>query len=94
MTGAPRGMGYCHCSSCRGWSARPVNTVALWAPDAVRITKGAYQIASVRKSPNSLRKWCEACGGHRLAGHPQWKIVDVYAATIPSLPARPGVPAN
>jgi hypothetical protein len=94
VTGAPLGMGYCHCSSCRSWSAGPVNAFTLWAPDAVRITKGAEQIAAVQKSANSVRKWCKACGGHLLTEHPQWKIVDVYAATIPSLPFKPGVHVN
>ena len=38
VTGAPEGMGYCHCESCRSWSAGPVNAFTLWKPDAVKIT--------------------------------------------------------
>lgn len=94
VSGAALGMGYCHCSSCRSWSAGPVNAFTLWAPDAVRITKGADQIASVQKSANSVRKWCKACGGHLLTEHPQWKLVDVYAATIAGYPFKPGVHVN
>ncbi len=94
VTGAPLGMGYCHCESCRSWSAGPVNAFTLWAPDAVRITKGADQIASFQKSANSVRKWCKTCGGHLLTDHPQWKLVDVYAATIPDVPFKPGVHVN
>ncbi|MFV2092551.1 MAG: GFA family protein, partial [Hyphomicrobiales bacterium] len=30
VSGAPEGMGYCHCSSCRSWSAGPVNAFTLW----------------------------------------------------------------
>ena len=41
VTGSPEAMGYCHCSSCRSWSAGPVNAFSLWKPDAVRITAGA-----------------------------------------------------
>ncbi len=36
VTGTPEGMGYCHCRSCRSWSAGPVNAFALWKTDAVR----------------------------------------------------------
>ncbi len=28
VTGEPAGMGYCHCGSCRQWSAGPVNGAA------------------------------------------------------------------
>ena len=38
--------------------------------------------------------WCTVCGGHVMTGHPQWKLVDVYAATIPDLPFRPGLHVN
>ena len=36
VTGDPLGQGYCHCASCRSWSAGPVNAFTLWKPDAVR----------------------------------------------------------
>ncbi|HEU0202612.1 MAG TPA: hypothetical protein VFR86_19540, partial [Burkholderiaceae bacterium] len=38
VSGEPAAMGYCHCESCRSWSASPVNAFTLWQPDAVRIT--------------------------------------------------------
>ena len=41
VTGTPEAMGYCHCESCRAWSAGPVNTFTLWKPENVRVTKGA-----------------------------------------------------
>ena len=41
VSGEPEGMGYCHCQSCRSWSAAPVNGFTLWKPDAVRVTAGA-----------------------------------------------------
>ncbi|HVL55127.1 MAG TPA: GFA family protein [Burkholderiaceae bacterium] len=88
-TGDPVAMGYCHCTSCRSWSAGPVNAFSLWKPDAVRITKGADSIGSYAKTPNSIRKWCKNCGGHLLTDHPGMGLVDVYAATIPQLPFKP-----
>ena len=91
VTGAPAGMGYCHCSDCRLWSAGPVNAFTLWKPESVKVTKGAGQIGTFSKSANSFRKWCKACGGHLMTEHPQWGLIDVYAATIPAFKFSPGV---
>ena len=91
VTGEPAAMGYCHCSSCRHWSAGPVNAFTLWKPDTVKITQGADKLGTYNKTPRSLRKWCKTCGGHVLTDHPEWNLVDVYAATIPSFPFKPGV---
>lgn len=93
-TGEPAAMGYCHCSSCRHWSAGPVNAFTLWAPDAVEVTKGKDNIGVYHKSANSLRKWCKNCGGHLLTEHPEWKLVDVYAAVLPSVAFRPMLHVN
>jgi hypothetical protein len=94
VTGEPLGMGYCHCGSCRSWSAGPVNAFTLWPPDAVRITKGKENIATFHKTENSHRKWCRICGGHLMTEHPRWKLIDVFAATIPNVPFKPGVHVN
>ena len=94
VTGEPAAMGYCHCDSCRAWSAGPVNAFTLWAPNEVRVTKGADKVGSYHKSPNSIRKWCTICGGHLMTEHPQWKLVDVYAAVIPTLDFAPGIHVN
>ena len=44
VQGAPEAMGYCHCASCRSWSAAPVNAFTLWKPQNVRVTKGAEHL--------------------------------------------------
>jgi hypothetical protein len=87
-------MGYCHCSSCREWSAGPVNAFSLWPQDAVTITKGADSLASYQKTERSIRKWCKTCGGHVLTEHPLWGLTDVYAAVIPALPFKPMLHVN
>lgn len=92
--GEPAAMGYCHCESCRKWSAGPVNAFTLWQPDAVKVTRGAELIGSYKKTPQSLRKWCKNCGGHLFTEHPGMGLTDVYAATIASFPFRPGVHVN
>jgi hypothetical protein len=94
VTGEPAGMGYCHCTSCRTWSAGPVNAFVLWKREAVKVTKGADQIGTFSKSPNSFRKWCQACGGHLMTEHPLWGLMDVYAATTPGFPFQPGLHVN
>ncbi len=94
VTGAPEGMGYCHCASCRAWSAGPVNAFTLWKPDNVRTTKGKDLLGKFARSPNSVRKFCTVCGGHLLTDHPEWGVTDVFAAVIPDLDFVPGVHVN
>ncbi|HEX4381761.1 MAG TPA: GFA family protein [Myxococcales bacterium] len=94
VTGEPAGMGYCHCRSCRHWSAGPVNAFTLWKPDQVVVVKGENQLGEYHKSETSFRKWCKLCGGHMLTVHPTFGLVDVYAATIPDLPFKAGVHVN
>ena len=94
VTGTPAAMGYCHCESCRRWSAGPVNAFTLWSPAAINITRGADRIASYAKTPNSQRSWCKDCGGHVLTEHPEWNLTDVYAAAIPDFPFQAGVHVN
>ena len=89
VTGEPFSMGYCHCESCRHWSASPVNAYTLWSPESVKVTKGADNIASYSKNPRSIRKWCKTCGGHLLTEIPTLGLTDVYAAIIPDFPFKP-----
>ena len=94
VAGKPEAMGYCHCTSCRSWSAGPVNAFTLWQPSALTITKGADQIGAYNKTENSIRKFCKKCGGHLFTDHPPFKLVDVYAATIPEFPFSPMLHVN
>jgi hypothetical protein len=91
VTGEPAAMGYCHCESCRRWSAGPVNAFTLWKPDAVKVTRGAEHIGTYSKTPQSHRKWCKQCGGHLMTEHPTMGLTDVYAAVMPDFPYRAGV---
>jgi len=94
VSGEPAVMGYCHCDSCRHWSAGPVNAFSLWKPNAVRVTRGADLIGTYTKTPRSNRKWCKACGGHVFNEHPGWELIDVYAAVIPTFRFKAGVHVN
>lgn len=94
VTGEPVAVGYCHCQSCRQWSASPVNAFSLWKPSALEVVKGQDRIGVYHKSELSYRKWCKSCGGHLFTDHPPWGLVDIYAATVPTLPFKPGLHVN
>jgi hypothetical protein len=94
VDGEPVGSGYCHCASCRSWSAAPVNAFTLWKKDAVTVTKGRENVGEFHKTERSYRKWCKTCGGHLFTEHPEWNLIDVYAATIPEFSFKPGVHVN
>ncbi len=85
VTGEPEGMGYCHCRSCRSWSAGRVNAFTLWKPEAVKVTAGAEHIGMFQKTPVSQRQYCKKCGGHLMTNHPPLGLKTV-------LPMHDGLP--
>ncbi|BCT93233.1 aldehyde-activating protein [Lysobacter helvus] len=94
VTGSPEAMGYCHCSSCRSWSAGPVNAFSLWKPENVKVTRGQEHVGHFAKTENSDRQFCTECGGHLMTMHPPFGLMDVYAATIPTLDFKPALHVN
>lgn len=93
-SGEPEAMGYCHCGSCRSWSAGPVNAFTLWKPANVRVTRGQDKLGHFKKTEKSDRQFCTACGGHVMTDHPGFGLIDVYAATLPGLTFKPAVHVN
>ena len=96
LSGEPEAMAYCHCDSCRHWSAGPVSAFTLWKPDTMLITHGKDNIAGFDKNPgtqdetvNSHRKWCKICGGHVFTDHPGMGVIDVPSAVISSFDFKP-----
>jgi len=94
VSGEPEAMGYCHCRSCRSWSGGPVNAFSLWKPEAMKVTAGKANVAVFKKTPLSERTYCSKCGGHLMTNHPPLGMVDVFAATLPTLKFSPGVHVN
>ena len=94
VSGKPQGMSYCHCRSRRSWSGGPVNAFTLWNPNTVRVTAGARHVGMFHKTAASQRKYCKKCGGHLMTNHPSLGLVDVFAATLPTLKFSPGVHIN
>lgn len=96
VTGNPEAMAYCHCDSCRQWSAGPVSAFTLWKPANVEITKGLDNIAGFDKNPISgdekvvsNRVWCKTCGGHVYTDHPTIGLIDVPAVVVKDLTFTP-----
>lgn len=94
VTGEPAAMGYCHCDSCRHWSAGPINAFTLWKPEAVTVTKGTDMLGTYNKTAGSARRWCKSCGGHVLTEHPGMRLTDVYAAVIEDFRFEPQLHVN
>ena len=91
VNGSPEAMGYCHCESCRHWSAGPINAFTLWRPESVTVRQGADAILTFAKTDNSHRKACKECGGHIMTDHPTMGLTDVYAAILPELEFEPAL---
>ncbi|WP_417531102.1 GFA family protein [Marinobacter lipolyticus] len=91
VSGEPAAMGYCHCDSCRRWSAGPVNAFSLWPPESFKVLAGEAQIGTFHLTEQSYRKWCKKCGGHVFTDHPTMGLVDVYVANLPDLDFKPAL---
>jgi len=92
IPGRPVAMGYCHCDSCRTWSAGPVNAFSLWNPEVLKVTRGAQNIGTFHKTERSYAKWCTKCGGHLFHGSSALEAWSTsYAAVLPQLKFEPGV---
>ncbi len=97
IEGQPEAMGYCHCDSCRHWSAGQVNPFTLWKQESLKINKGADnlgtfdKLAAANNGPGpSQRKWCKSCGSHVLIDHPTMGLVDLPAVIIQDFAFTPG----
>ena len=47
-----------------------------------------------QKTETSQRQYCRKCGGHLMTNHRTLGMVDVYAATLPTLKFGPGLHVN
>ena len=94
LAGPPEEMGYCHCTSCRTYTGAALVAFALFRSEKVKVTKGAELLRGFNKTGMSDRQSCTRCGGHLMTGPPGMGFIDVYAATIPTLPFKPVVHLN
>ncbi len=71
-----------------------MNAFTLWKPETVKIAAAQQHVATYNKTSISDRKYCAKCGGHLMTNHPPFGLIDVYAATLPTLRFSPGVHVN
>ena len=97
LMGEPEAMAYCHCESCRRWSAGPLSAFTLWKPENIKFKSGKDKIDDFNGNPGSdheaivsKRKWCKTCGGHVYTEHPEMGVTDVPAAVITGFNFTPG----
>ena len=82
VEGDPVTQGYCHCNSCRAWTAQPVTAYALWLAPLVKVTKGEASFASANRN-DTLKMWfCRDCGGNVMAVSSATGLTDVYPMLI------------
>ena len=84
-------MGYCHCESCRHWSAGPVNAFSLWQPGAVTVTKGAGPYRDLRQDAHELAQMVQ---GLRRAFIHGTSAVKLTGSGIPGLKLEAAVHVN
>jgi hypothetical protein len=94
VAGKPALMCYCHCESCRQWSAAPVTGVALWKPEAVKLTAGAEKLGTFNRTSRAYRQWCRVCGGHLFTDNPGLGLLDVFPAVISQFAFEPVLHVN
>ena len=83
ITGDPTAQVYCHCSSCRGWLGAPIHAASLWPTPNVKVTKGADKLGLYKRTENSHRQFCTACGAPVLVGPgPQWTTAHLRWSAI------------
>src|SRR5262249_60842311 len=89
ITGDPAVQVYCHCTSCRSWLGAPIHAASLWPTPNVKVTKGADRLGLYKRTENSHRQFCTACGAPVLVGHPTFGMTDVPAGAVPGVTHHP-----
>ena len=88
--GPPARQGFCHCESCRAWSATPVTAYALWPAGNVRVTQGEDRLHAFQKSEKAAeRVTCGTCGGSVMARIRGGSMVDLFPALLDGFPFEP-----
>lgn len=94
--GDPVAQCYCHCKSCRSFTGSPVNAIALWTRDNVRITAGNEHLHRFSKSGSAEggRLSCAKCHGVVGALFPEAGLFDVFAGLFSDFTFAPMVHIN
>jgi len=87
-------MGYCHCESCRRYSAAPVSAFTLWKKESVSLIRGVKFLGIFKSSDISDRRYCTKCGSHISVDHPTLGLIDVRIGALRNFPFKPKVHLN
>lgn len=63
VSGTPEGMGYCHCESCRSWSASSVNGFTLWDPKNLRLRMAKNMSGRITKPKTAIESFARIAEG-------------------------------
>ncbi|HML96494.1 MAG TPA: GFA family protein [Thermodesulfobacteriota bacterium] len=89
--GEPILMGYCHCDSCRRWSAAPVNAFALWNTGEVHVTMGVRNIRTYNKTADTSANRARRAAATSTWSTPRSGLIDIRPAVIRRLPFKPEI---
>ena len=94
VTGPAVTQGFCHCQSCRKWSAAPVTAYVLFPQENVKVTEGEAYLGGFGGEGKNRRIHCTQCGGGLMAEMPAAGLTDVYAPTLPGFTFAPEAHVN
>lgn len=94
IRGEPTAQAYCHCASCRGWTAAPLWAATMWVSSSVRVVKGNDRLGVYRRTEGTHRKFCTTCGTPVMIEIPAVGMVDVPAGPIEGFKFQPTAHVN
>ena len=91
LVGEPVVMTYCHCESCRRWLGAPVHAGCLFPTKSVQIEKGVDLLVTFKRteSSGSDPQFCKTCETAVFNNHPNIRMTDIPAVSIPDLVFEP-----
>lgn len=94
VTGPAVAEGFCHCDSCRRWSATPVTAYALFPDTNVKIVEGQDHVGVFDRDGKARRVHCSTCGGGLMTEIPAAGLCDVYPPVLSGFPFQPQAHVN
>jgi hypothetical protein len=94
VEGDPLVQGFCHCTSCRRWTAQPFLAYALWPSPLVRVKAGSDRLGSAPRNENLTVHFCRDCGGNLMAVSATAGATDVFPLVIKDFDFEPSSHVN
>ena len=94
VQGAPVSEGFCHCASCRAFTAQPVTAYALWPRERVAIVAGADRLGASPRNGATTNRFCTLCGGNLMIELRGGAMFDVFPMIVAGHEFRPAAHIN